>query len=184
MEKAYVKRSGAISMGMEGLNNAVVPGYATPEQYVREITIANDGIVHQPALMAYAARSFEMIRDLDTLRVKFERDGTGEYAMRKIHHLGTYVLPMPEGHNVKKALYRRLRGLRVDITNRFLATRLVTGADGSIAGSEGGANRWAIVASLVETAKLNGVGPFTWLSVSLTLMINGYSVSQLDALLP
>ena len=46
LEKANVKRSGAISMGMDGLNNAVVPGHATPEQYVKEITIANDGIVH------------------------------------------------------------------------------------------------------------------------------------------
>ena len=45
LEKANVKRSGAISMGMDGLNNAVVPGYATPEQYVKEITVANDGIV-------------------------------------------------------------------------------------------------------------------------------------------
>jgi succinate dehydrogenase/fumarate reductase flavoprotein subunit len=35
MEKANVKRSGAISMGMDGLNNAVIPGYATPEQYVK-----------------------------------------------------------------------------------------------------------------------------------------------------
>ena len=54
MEKANVKRSGAISMGMDGLNNAVIPGYATPEQYVKEITVANDGIVHQKAVMAYA----------------------------------------------------------------------------------------------------------------------------------
>ena len=54
LEKANVKRSGAISMGMDGLNNAVVPGYATPEQYVKEITVANDGIVHQKAVMAYA----------------------------------------------------------------------------------------------------------------------------------
>jgi hypothetical protein len=35
-----VKRSGAISMGMDGLNNAVIPGHATPEQYTKEITIA------------------------------------------------------------------------------------------------------------------------------------------------
>ncbi len=27
-------------MGMDGLNNAVIPGYATPEQYTKEITIA------------------------------------------------------------------------------------------------------------------------------------------------
>jgi succinate dehydrogenase/fumarate reductase flavoprotein subunit len=134
MEKANVKRSGAISMGMDGLNNAVIPGHATPEQYVKEITIANDGIVHQPAVMAYALRSFEMIQYLDKLGVKFEKDGTGDYNVRKVHHMGTYVLPMPEGHHVKKALYRQLRRLRVDITNRFMATRLLTAPDGRIAG--------------------------------------------------
>ncbi len=48
--------------------------------------------------------------------------------------MGTYVLPMPEGHHVKKALYRQLRRLRVDITNRFMATRLLTAPDGRIAG--------------------------------------------------
>ena len=32
LEKANVKRSGAISMGMDGLNNAVIPGHSTPEQ--------------------------------------------------------------------------------------------------------------------------------------------------------
>ena len=30
LEKANVKRSGAIAMGMDGLNNAVVPGHASP----------------------------------------------------------------------------------------------------------------------------------------------------------
>jgi succinate dehydrogenase/fumarate reductase flavoprotein subunit len=134
LEKANVKRSGAISMGMDGLNNAVIPGHATPEQYVKEITIANDGIVHQPAVMAYAQRSFSMIQYLDQLGVKFEKDETGEYNVRKVHHMGTYVLPMPEGHNVKKALYRQLRRLRVDIINRFMATRLLTAPDGRIAG--------------------------------------------------
>lgn len=137
LEKANVKRSGAISMGMDGLNNAVIPGHATPEQYVKEITIANDGIVHQPAVMAYANRSFSMIQYLDQLGVKFEKDETGEYNVRKVHHMGTYVLPMPEGHNVKKALYRQLRRLRVDIINRFMATRLLTAPDGRIAGAIG-----------------------------------------------
>jgi len=134
MEKANVKRSGAISMGMDGLNNAVIPGHATPEQYVREITIANDGIVDQPALLAYATRSFSMIEYLDSLGVKFERTATGDYNVRKVHHRGTYVLPMPEGHNVKKVLYRTLRRLGVDIINRFMATRLLTAAEGRVAG--------------------------------------------------
>ena len=134
MEKANVKRSGAISMGMDGLNNAVIPGHATPEQYVKEITIANDGIVEQRAVMAYAERSFSMIQYLDSIGVKFEKDQTGDYNVRKVHHMGTYVLPMPEGHNVKKSLYRTLRRLRVEITNRFMATRLLTAPDGRIAG--------------------------------------------------
>ncbi|MFT8723748.1 MAG: fumarate reductase/succinate dehydrogenase flavoprotein subunit [Acetobacter malorum] len=137
MEKANVKRSGAISMGMDGLNNAIVPGHATPEQYVREITAANDGIVEQANVMAYAQRSFSMIEYLDSLGVKFERDATGDYNVRKVHHMGSYVLPMPEGHNVKKSLYRTLRRLRVDITNRYMATRLLPSPDGRIAGAIG-----------------------------------------------
>ena len=135
LEKANVKRSGAISMGMDGLNNAVVPGYATPEQYVKEITVANDGIVQQKPVMAYAQGSFPMIQYLDKLGVKFEKDGSGDYNMRKVHHVGTYVLPMPEGHNVKKVLYRQLRRLQVEVTNRFMATRLLKAPDGSIAGA-------------------------------------------------
>jgi succinate dehydrogenase/fumarate reductase flavoprotein subunit len=135
LEKANVKRSGAISMGMDGLNNAVIPGHATPEQYVREITIANDGIVNQKTVMAYATQSFSMIEELDRWGVKFEKDETGDYAVKKVHHMGSYVLPMPEGHDIKKVLYRQLKRTRVEITNRLVATRLLTGPDGRIAGA-------------------------------------------------
>lgn len=133
VDKANVKRSGAISMGMDGLNNAVIPGHATPEQYVKEITVANDGIVDQETLMAYATRSSDMIEELDRWGVKFEKDETGDYAVRKVHHLGTYVLPMPEGHNMKRILYRQLKRARVEITNRLVITRILTGHGGHVA---------------------------------------------------
>ncbi len=135
MEKANVKRSGAISMGMDGLNNAVIPGHATPEQYVKEITVANDGIVNQKTVMEYATNSFSMIQELDSWGVKFEKDETGDYAVKKVHHIGTYVLPMPEGHNMKKVLYRQLKKRRVEITNRLMATRLLLDENGAIAGA-------------------------------------------------
>ncbi len=135
LEKANVKRSGAISMGMDGLNNAVIPGHATPEQYVKEITVANDGIVNQKTVMAYARNSFAMIQELDRFGVKFEKDETGDYAVKKVHHMGTYVLPMPEGHHMKKVLYRQLKRQRVDITNRYMATRLLLDANGAVAGA-------------------------------------------------
>ncbi|WP_018268480.1 fumarate reductase/succinate dehydrogenase flavoprotein subunit [Methylosinus sp. LW4] len=135
LEKANVKRSGAIAIGMDGLNNAVIPGFASPEQYVREITIANDGIVYQKALLAYAERSFDMICELDRWGVKFLKDENGDYDVKKVHHLGTYVLPMPEGGSVKKILYRQLRKAQVLISNRFMATRLLTAKDGRVAGA-------------------------------------------------
>ncbi|WP_081254382.1 FAD-binding protein, partial [Acidithiobacillus caldus] len=114
IEKANVKRSGAISMGMDGLNNAVIPGHASPEQYVKEITIANDGIVDQSAILTYASKSFDMITRLDRMGVKFEKDETGDFNVKKVHHLGNYVLPMPEGHDMKKILYRHLKKHRVE----------------------------------------------------------------------
>lgn len=137
LDKANVKRSGAISMGMDGLNNAVIPGHATPEQYTKEITIANDGIVNQAAVYAYASKSFETIEQLDRWGVKFEKDETGDYAVKKVHHMGAYVLPMPEGHDIKKVLYRQLKRARVEITNRVIATRLLIDADGAVNGVMG-----------------------------------------------
>ncbi len=135
LDKANVKRSGAIAEGMDSVNNAIIPGYATPEQYVKEITIANDGIVNQQALFAYASRSYDMIRELDAWGVKFEKDETGEYAVKKVHHMGSYVLPMPEGYNIKKVLFRQLRKTGIEICNRLTATRLLIAKDGRVAGT-------------------------------------------------
>jgi len=52
------------------------------------------------------------------------------------------------------------------------------------AGSDGGGSRWAIVCSLIETAKLNGVEPYVYLRDVLTRMVNGHPVNRLDELLP
>lgn len=52
------------------------------------------------------------------------------------------------------------------------------------AGSDGGAARWAVVASLVETAKLNGVEPYAWLAGALARMADGHPAQRLDELLP
>ncbi len=52
------------------------------------------------------------------------------------------------------------------------------------AGSDGGAERWAVVASLLATAKLNGIEPFAYLRDVLERMSNGHPASLLDNLLP
>lgn len=125
LEKANVKRSGAIALGMDGVNNAVIPGHATPEQYVKEITLANDGIVDQAAILAYARESFPMIQELEGWGVKFQKTATGDYDLKKVHHKGSYVLPMPEGYDIKKILTRVIRRVGVRVENRIMATRVL-----------------------------------------------------------
>jgi transposase len=52
------------------------------------------------------------------------------------------------------------------------------------AGDDGGAESWAILASLLQTAKLNRLDPFTWLSDALERMVSGEVKShELDQLL-
>ena len=132
LEKAHVRHSGALAMGMDGVNNAVIPGKAEPEDYVAEITRANDGIVNQRTVYQTATRGFAMVQRLERYGVKFEKDEHGEYAVRRVHRSGSYVLPMPEGKDVKKALYRvlRQRSMRekIQIENRLMPVRVLTDA--------------------------------------------------------
>ncbi|MEU4269748.1 fumarate reductase/succinate dehydrogenase flavoprotein subunit [Streptomyces sp. NPDC026092] len=133
LEKAHVRHSGALAMGMDGVNNAVVPGRAEPDDYVAEITRANDGIVDQSTVRQTATRGFAMVQRLESYGVKFEKDEHGEYAVRQVHRSGSYVLPMPEGKDVKKVLYRQLRRRemreRIRIENRIMPVRVLTHPD-------------------------------------------------------
>ena len=52
------------------------------------------------------------------------------------------------------------------------------------AGSDGGAEHWAVIASLVETCKLNGVEPHGYLADTITKIVQGHPQSQLEELLP
>ncbi|MFJ3796544.1 fumarate reductase/succinate dehydrogenase flavoprotein subunit [Streptomyces sp. NPDC090088] len=132
LEKAHVRHSGALAMGMDGVNNAVVPGRAEPDDYVAEITRANDGIVDQSTVRQTATRGFAMVQRLESYGVKFEKDEHGAYAVRQVHRSGSYVLPMPEGKDVKKVLYRQLRRRemreRIRIENRVMPVRVLTAA--------------------------------------------------------
>ncbi|MER7536609.1 fumarate reductase/succinate dehydrogenase flavoprotein subunit [Streptomyces sp. NPDC097704] len=142
LEKAHVRHSGALAMGMDGVNNAIIPGRAEPDDYVAEITRANDGVVDQSTVRQTATRGFGMVQRLESYGVKFEKDEHGEYAVRQVHRSGSYVLPMPEGKDVKKVLYRQLRRRemreRIRIENRVMPVRVLTHPeDGRAIGAAG-----------------------------------------------
>ncbi len=52
------------------------------------------------------------------------------------------------------------------------------------AGSDGGGEHWAIFASLIETCKLGGIDPQTYITDVITRIVNGHPNSRIDELLP
>jgi len=52
------------------------------------------------------------------------------------------------------------------------------------AGHDNGAENWAIIASLIETCKLNAVDPFAYLTATLTAIVNGHKQRGIHQLLP
>jgi transposase len=52
------------------------------------------------------------------------------------------------------------------------------------AGSDGGGENWAVIATLIENCKLSGVDPYAYLVDVLTKIVNGHPNSAIDDLLP
>ncbi len=48
MEKAEISRSGAAGRGMDALNNVVIPGVGTVDEYVEALEIVADGVLEPP----------------------------------------------------------------------------------------------------------------------------------------
>lgn len=56
--------------------------------------------------------------------------------------------------------------------------------NGLFAGHDAGAANWAVIASLIETCKLNSVDPHAYLSNTLSAIVAGHKQSQINDLLP
>ena len=83
LEKANIRRSGAIAMGMDGVNTAVIPGNSTPEQYVKEITIANDGILDQKCVLKTGELGFSVIQELEERSATTQKEVAQEYVQER-----------------------------------------------------------------------------------------------------
>ena len=52
------------------------------------------------------------------------------------------------------------------------------------AGHDEGAAAWGRIATLIETAKMNGVEPYAYLKATLEAIAAGHPASKIDELLP
>jgi hypothetical protein len=75
-------------------------------------------------------------------------------------------------------------GIELDnnIVERSIRPIALTRKNALFAGSDGGAEHWATIASLIETYKINDVNPLDYLTGVITRIVNGHPNS--DQLLP
>ncbi len=67
---------------------------------------------------------------------------------------------------------------------RAIRPQTLTRKNSLFAESDGGGRTWATIATLLATAKLNGIDPAAWLAVTLERIAAGWPNRDLDALLP
>ena len=74
-------------------------------------------------------------------------------------------------------LVRFLEDGRLEVDTNTVERHMRSVAQGRksslFAGSEGGARTWAVLASLLQTARLNGLDPYTWLNDVLERIVSG-----------
>jgi transposase len=90
--------------------------------------------------------------------------------------------------NHRDGLERFLDDGRIDIDSnvveRAIRPVVLSRKNALFASGDDGGARWAAVASLVETCKLNGVDPQRYFSDVLTRLVNGRPQSRIDELMP
>jgi len=87
-----------------------------------------------------------------------------------------------------EGLTRFIEDGRIEIDNnaveRSIRPIALNRKNALFAGSDGRAEHWAAIASLIETCKLNDVDPLSYLADVLTRIVNGHPNSEIDQLLP
>jgi transposase len=117
----------------------------------------------------------ELRRFLDAKLAQLSRKSTLAEAIR-------YALTRWEG------LTRFLDDGRIEldsnVVERTIRPLALNRKNSLFAGSDDGGDHWAVIASMIETCKLNGIDPQAWLTDTLTRLAAGHSNLRRDQLMP
>ena len=94
---------------------------------LREIVAGNDGIADQELVRATLADSYERLRDLEKIGMKFERDVAGKYVRRPTRGLDLARVLYPDGGGLEFSwvLRRALEDAGVQLMDRLFVTGLL-----------------------------------------------------------
>ncbi|MBW1721850.1 MAG: FAD-binding protein [Deltaproteobacteria bacterium] len=123
LEKAEISRSGAAGRGMDALNNVVVPGVGTVEEYLEAVEIVTDGVFDPTISRVIAERSFGILKRLEGWGVEFPRGKDGNYIVNQFHPKGRFLVEMRG--ELKKIIARETRKAGATVMNRHPVVDLI-----------------------------------------------------------
>jgi transposase len=111
-----------------------------------------------------------------------------EACLAKVSKGGKIAEAIRYGLNRWEGLCRYLDDGRIEIDSntveRSIRGLALNRKNALFAGHDKGAENWAMIASLIETCKLNAVDPLAWLTDVLTRLVNRWPASRIDELMP
>lgn len=111
-----------------------------------------------------------------------------EESLAKVSKGSTLAEALGYGLNHWDGLCRYLADGRIEIDSntveRSIRGLALTRKNALFAGHDRGAAGWAMIASLLETCKLNRVDPLAWTTDVLTKLVNRWPASRIDELMP
>jgi succinate dehydrogenase/fumarate reductase flavoprotein subunit len=123
LEKAEISRSGAAGRGMDALNNVVVPGIGTVDEYVEAVSIIAEGVLDPTISRVIGERSFPILRRLEEWGCQFPRGEDGNYIVNQFHPKGRFLVEMRG--ELKKILAARTLAAGAQVCNRHVVLDLV-----------------------------------------------------------
>ena len=125
-------------------------------------------------------RSLPLVEALQALAARETVADQPEDQARRSDPLRLVALGRPVPLSRRRPHRNRQQRGRAEPSGRLPSTR----KNALFAGSDGGAEHWAVIASLIETCKLLGVEPHAYLADVITRIVNGHPQTRLDELLP
>ena len=120
--------------------------------------------------------------EVEALKVWFEA------CLAQVSQSGKIAEAIRYGLNRWQGLCRFLDDGRIEIDSntveRSIRGLALTRKNALFAGHDRGAEGWAMIASLLETCKLNAVDPLAWTTDVLTKLVNRWPASRIDELMP
>ena len=134
-DKGDIKYSGSIARGMDALNIVAIPNLTSPELYVESIGMGCQGVLDEAASYTMAARSFDLLKKLESWGVYFPLDKNGNYRTLKYHVKGNFQTAMQEPE-LKTMMSRRALAGGTRVFNRLMGVELLKDG-GRVAGAIG-----------------------------------------------